>query len=117
MGFTPSKGGRTGGSGSSDSCPSQLLLDMRDKTAWGSNDNIAIWDACHLFAARGLKEVFKHDKVTSLERLERDLEFGEITMMYYSASTYPVGAEKNNFTSAVQALSLNLYRVVLLASP
>ncbi len=137
LGFTPSKGARTGGAASSDSRPSRSLLDMRDKTTWGSNDDskhcsfdccvyfyqlncihsVAIWDARHLFAARGVKEVFKHDKVTSLKRLERDLEFGEIAMVYYSASTYPVGTEKNNFSSAVLALSLNLYGVVLLASP
>ncbi|TFK77669.1 hypothetical protein K466DRAFT_508245, partial [Polyporus arcularius HHB13444] len=117
MGFTPSKGARTGAASSSDGRPSRSLLDMRDKTAWGSNDDIAIWDARHLFSARGgVKDNFKHDMVTSLKRIEYDLTFGDIAMVYYSASTYPVGAERNSFSSAVQALSLNLYGVVLLAS-
>ncbi|TFK77630.1 hypothetical protein K466DRAFT_607926 [Polyporus arcularius HHB13444] len=39
MGFTPSKGARTGAASSSDGRPSQSLLDMRDKTAWGSNND------------------------------------------------------------------------------
>ncbi|TFK78591.1 hypothetical protein K466DRAFT_507062 [Polyporus arcularius HHB13444] len=117
MGFTPSKGARTGAASSSDGRPSWSLLDMHDKRAWGSNDDTAIWDACHLVSARGgVKDNFKHDMVTLLKHIEHDLTFGDIAIVYYSSSTYPVGAEQNSFSRAVQALSLKLYVVVLLAS-
>ena len=77
---------------------------------------VAIWDARHLFKAGkppGL--YFNHNEVASLPRLQRDLEFGEIALVYYSASSYVLSDEKS-YSGTKAGLSLNLYGVVLLGS-
>ncbi|KAI0709815.1 hypothetical protein C8Q76DRAFT_624765, partial [Earliella scabrosa] len=95
--------------------PSRSFLDMRDKTSWSTDDDIAIWDARPLFqAGKAPGNNFCHDRVTSLPRLYRDLEFGDIALVYYGASTYPVSRAVH--AEASIGLSLNLYGVVLIAS-
>ncbi|KAI0741509.1 hypothetical protein C8Q80DRAFT_1110607 [Daedaleopsis nitida] len=95
--------------------PSRSLIEMRDKTTWQITDDIPLWDTRHLFKT-GLDcdTKFSHDTVASLPRLERELQFGEVAIIYYSASTFL--PSKNIHPDAVHGLSLNLYGAVSIAS-
>ncbi|KAI0713350.1 hypothetical protein C8Q76DRAFT_621137, partial [Earliella scabrosa] len=120
MNVTPSR--RSGGAG-----PSRSFLDMRDKTVWSTSDDIAIWDGRKFFAAnKSPAELFRHDFVTNLPRLNHDLQFGDVAIVYYSVSTYPIGSSSSSsasssansvaYTNAKAGLSFNLYGAVLVAS-
>ena len=76
---------------------------------------VAIWDARAQFQAGKVPgNDFSHDQVTNLPRLSHDLDFGDIALVYYSASTY--SASRTTHADASMGVSLNLYGVVLIAS-
>ena len=76
---------------------------------------VAIWDARAQFQAGKIPgNDFSHDTVANLPRLHRDLDFGDIALVYYSASTY--SAVRTTHPDASMGVSLNLYGIVLIAS-
>ncbi|KAI0743696.1 hypothetical protein C8Q80DRAFT_856391 [Daedaleopsis nitida] len=104
--------------------PARSLIDMRDRTSWSYNENFAIWDARAYFSLDKEEDLqYKHENVASLPRLEQDLEFGDIAILYHSISTYDVirpsggssGDKPPAFNEANTALSLNLYGAALVS--
>ena len=50
-----------------------------------------MWDARHQFKAGKLKsDKFSHDKVPQLPSFTEELQYGDLVMVYHSASTYSV---------------------------
>ncbi|KAI0739247.1 hypothetical protein C8Q80DRAFT_1124592 [Daedaleopsis nitida] len=90
--------------------PARSLLDMRDRTSWGYSEN---YD--------GLQ--YLHENVASLPRLDQDLEYGDIAVLYHSVSTYDVvrpaggsnGDKPSAYNEADTALSMNLYGAALVS--
>ena len=75
---------------------------------------VPIWDATALFKKnKQVEQCFMHDNFTSLPLVTRELEYGDLVMVYYSASTYANNNTKS-FPSAKDVLSMNLYGAVLL---
>ena len=121
--------------------PARSLIDMRDRTSWSYNENcklfatlhscilsdvllVAIWDAREYFTLDKNEDmVYKHENVASLPRLEQDLEYGDIAILYHSVSTYDVvrpsggssGDKAPAFNEADTALSMNLYGAALVS--
>ncbi|KAI0359697.1 hypothetical protein OH77DRAFT_1395134, partial [Trametes cingulata] len=90
------------------STPSHSLLEMRDKTTWSANDDIAIWDATQYFKkSKAPSKQFTFDLLPTLPRMTADPTFGDIVIVLYSASSY-------NCDNGL-GLSLNLYGVVLVS--
>ncbi len=109
------------------SVPSRSLLEMRDKTAWNTQDDskcrivlyisciymihpstVGVWDGTAYFKKNKKASLkFSFDEVHKLPRLETDPGFGDIVIVLYSTSSY-LRDDKIN-------LSLNLYGVVLVA--
>ena len=83
---------------------------------------VAIWDAREYFTiVKDDDKVFAHENVASLPRYERDLEFGDLALVYHSVSTFdaaptpPSSDKAPPYNEAKTILSMNLYGVALIA--
>ncbi|KAI0741520.1 hypothetical protein C8Q80DRAFT_1123405 [Daedaleopsis nitida] len=108
--------------------PAAGLRAMADKVLWSVDDDIPVWDARALYKKNHLvanKGGIKWGDIQNLDRLDTDIPYGAIAVVFYIPSTFTRPANISNSRNAFPAsarntmtsvnLSLNLCGAALIA--